>query len=366
MSQRSLHHSTLGGVTDWHGRYFAFHISTQPFFRSDVYVGPSSVFDSLVDPTVSGLLCSSPSASDFDASQHPLPLTVVQGVNRRHFQLRLVFTKFCRRRPTVQERALAFDFPGDLLSQLSDSVVDFLLGQFSSPVKAIVAVGREIDSYMQHDWGQSRPKHACTDDDSPVPVAKYLKVSGIESARPPLSVYATARDTWTRFAHYKSTRLAAGPDALAAKADSAEVPTYLWDDRITFLLGKTHLTARESGILERFCSRLHRVWVRRVSRLWWRWWDHHSAAICQRVPVFWDHIFQAGVTAVVHAARSTFWDWPFGSAPFFWRWAEEGVVSFTAWLREESVTSSGPCVGTISSANEMVPRYLGYGASPLV
>ena len=109
----------------------------------------------------------------------------------------------------------------------------------------------------------------------------------------------------------------------AAKSDDADVPTFLWDDRVAFLRQRTTLSTleqRASNILRRT---MHLAWVRNVSSSWWLWWKAWKSTIVQQEPVHWTLIRAAGAAAVCQASASDFWEWKSGSTPFFWRWDAE-------------------------------------------
>jgi hypothetical protein len=61
----------------------------------------------------------------------------------------------------------------------------------------------------------------------------------------------------------------------AAKEDGAEIPFFLWDDRLAVLLGFDTSEAFPSSVrrgLEGLRTLAHAWWVRSVRRLWWRYW----------------------------------------------------------------------------------------------
>jgi hypothetical protein len=108
----------------------------------------------------------------------------------------------------------------------------------------------------------------------------------------------------------------------AVKAENAEIPTFLWDDRIAFLRKQSHLSTLEVAASNVIRNALHRHWTKLVVRSWWEWWTQHQEHIKHVEPRYWKVIFQAGVCAVDQAKASSYWEWKGGSGVFFWRWDE--------------------------------------------
>ncbi|KAL7574515.1 hypothetical protein ACA910_015871 [Epithemia clementina (nom. ined.)] len=105
----------------------------------------------------------------------------------------------------------------------------------------------------------------------------------------------------------------------ATKADDAEIPSHLWDERIWAYGPLGHLSREDfSFVVEKLRNLLHRVWVRRVRKDFWEWWRRNSSLrkISGRGP----HrpSLEAGLAALNHAELSSWWDWDRGSSPFFW------------------------------------------------
>eukprot|EP00978_Attheya_sp_CCMP212_P029827 scaffold107351_cov30-Attheya_sp.AAC.1 len=113
----------------------------------------------------------------------------------------------------------------------------------------------------------------------------------------------------------------------ATKADDAEVPVDLWDDRIVHrVFGVNVSLARKEEItnclntIRKFALRFWRLKVARDFRTWWidyaKKEKKHGRVVPRR------ELLDAGVEALRYAAGVSWWQWDSGSAPFFWRWEE--------------------------------------------
>jgi len=111
-----------------------------------------------------------------------------------------------------------------------------------------------------------------------------------------------------------------------AKEDGAEVPVFIWNDRVASALrasgagGLEERHLRALGLLRRAA---HRWWVKAIVSSWWAYWRSFKGRIRGAEPAHWREVGLAGALAVGHAAQSDFWDWLNGSGIFFWRWPEE-------------------------------------------
>eukprot|EP00978_Attheya_sp_CCMP212_P008743 scaffold20529_cov53-Attheya_sp.AAC.4 len=113
----------------------------------------------------------------------------------------------------------------------------------------------------------------------------------------------------------------------ATKADDAEVPVDLWDDRIVHrVFGVNVSLARKEEItnglntIRKFALKFWRLKVARDFRTWWIDYAEKEKKH-GRVPR--RELLDAGVEALRYAAGALWWQWDSGSAPFFWRWEEE-------------------------------------------
>jgi hypothetical protein len=122
----------------------------------------------------------------------------------------------------------------------------------------------------------------------------------------------------------------------AVKSDKAKIPTHLWDDRIQsglFRLGNKVPDKGLGPLITPLRRGSHRYWVRTVERSFWDWWDadvlrRESEGLppCERS-------LEAGRAALRHARLSNWWEWPGGSAPFFWRLSQEWQKDFRDGLK---------------------------------
>ena len=115
--------------------------------------------------------------------------------------------------------------------------------------------------------------------------------------------------------------------AKATKSDDAEVPVYLWNQRVLEGLDWIRDTLRHTHELEKTLRKfevamrtmrkfLLRIWVNKVGRDFQQWFDKR-AFLSQEEKA---QVYQDGCRAVEYAKRCTWWDWTRGSAVFFWRW----------------------------------------------
>ena len=104
----------------------------------------------------------------------------------------------------------------------------------------------------------------------------------------------------------------------AARADDAEVPKWMWNDRIDNLLkGRVERTILDKAleiIREKFG---HRIWVRRVVESFWSWRRGDSKHALEIASL------EGGMDAMRQATCSSWWEWDQGSRIHFWRWPEE-------------------------------------------
>jgi hypothetical protein len=114
----------------------------------------------------------------------------------------------------------------------------------------------------------------------------------------------------------------------AVKADDAETPTFLWDDRI-WTLGY-HVPCQRSTHLRRFANRCPLTAIRDFSLRWWRRRVLKSLLgyLCNAHGPQWSHNPDArhekevGADCLRRAAGADWWEWRQGSTLMFWRWPE--------------------------------------------
>ena len=82
--------------------------------------------------------------------------------------------------------------------------------------------------------------------------------------------------------------------------------------------------------LDRLRMLLLKYWKALVAKGFGTWCQHQRRkAKDEGVPVDLEAI-RIGAAALAYAAEATWWEWPRGSAPFFWNWPEE----YQALIRE--------------------------------
>jgi hypothetical protein len=122
----------------------------------------------------------------------------------------------------------------------------------------------------------------------------------------------TVLDTRRRFRYYIPPDPEDLRNSKATKADDAEIPVHLWNDRLAYLVGALRLSEaqkRRLGFLGR-CT--HRYWIRRVREAWWTWWRENKSLLHLVEPKYWREIGRRGMAAVNYASLSSFWDWIWG------------------------------------------------------
>ncbi|GKY95914.1 hypothetical protein MPSEU_000552000 [Mayamaea pseudoterrestris] len=278
-----IRHSELGGVTNGE---FVVHLATRsdaPLAKLPQEVGVRMYLASIIDKTANGVPCSPPTnAEDVLVDLRQLgDRYVVPSVFSR--------TGFVRRKLSSKEVNLVWDLPATITKSCPPRLVERLVEEVRLPFKIRVhalsvltdfsdalATGEPARSVIKEQAGDSQP--------------------GLKSK------------------HEEN----AGRDAKATKADDAEVPRWLWNERL-HLLDKgasEEEVKRIDQVLERFRGRLHARWVRNLSRSFWRWVCVERTA-GRFVP---RQAISAGLAAIGHALKSDWWEWKGGSAPFFWRW----------------------------------------------
>jgi hypothetical protein len=105
----------------------------------------------------------------------------------------------------------------------------------------------------------------------------------------------------------------------AVKADDANIPTYLWDERI--LPGVDTEVSDEEGVaaLNTLRRVMLRYWKNKVFSEFFKWFEAQAWESEEDK----EKILQAGKTAIKFAMKASWWDWDGGSGIFFWRWPPE-------------------------------------------
>ena len=116
----------------------------------------------------------------------------------------------------------------------------------------------------------------------------------------------------------------------ATKSDDAEVPVYLWDDRICEKLGIRGIDDQAKSVkaLNVIRRAALRYWKRLVCSDFWQWWRSQRFDQDNGDITLQDRTLRAGLSALAHASQPSWWDWDKGSSPFFWRMPD------AQWMRE--------------------------------
>ena len=137
----------------------------------------------------------------------------------------------------------------------------------------------------------------------------------------------------------------------AVKVDDSDVPTHLWDLRISLVLQSPTL------LLDRLRDFMHRVACRRVFRSLtaylarthptnWTSWVHQSVnrggSYSYSFPSAFLRDLAKGRAALHHYVDSSWWKWTRGSALLFWRWPPSSIESardgFRIWISSQLPT----------------------------
>jgi hypothetical protein len=107
----------------------------------------------------------------------------------------------------------------------------------------------------------------------------------------------------------------------AAKADDAEVPKHIWNDRIDSFLKNRIRRDLLDAALESIRKLGHKWWLHLVIRSFWRWRRGPSIYARQGASL------EGGLDAIRRATCSSWWEWDHGSRIHFWRWPEEYLAT---------------------------------------
>lgn len=138
----------------------------------------------------------------------------------------------------------------------------------------------------------------------------------------------------------KDSRSSSGLDqnAVAVKADDAEIPKYLWDERVILGLPGRKLNDKTRNALENIRTLATRFWQRRVL-------DSYLAYMRRKHGLDWAGLGRveemsadtelrrdviAGLDGLTRTWKTDWWEWLGGSRLFFWRWPE----NYQTWARD--------------------------------
>lgn len=313
----TFRHWELGGVTDG---VFTVRVAMRQELRESQPrkpLGPEVTLSQVLNPTVLG------KPSSLEVWSHGSKNTA-QGLlsfERRHGRVLApsVTTKseYVERLLTTGELLAALDVPGERVKgagkeaaerwkeelklpfKVRGEVCEWLYELLASPAVAATGGGAS-------DYSNPRKRRIEMTEGSPQHKRPW--------ADPELTSTGTGASL-TEEPHKKDTQA----NQKAAKHDDAEVPVSLWNERARAGSG-VMLT---DGQLDRIRECLLRYWKRLVARdfgHWCRKQREGARVLGQPINTEW---IRTGASALRFAADATWWDWPSGSAPFFWRWAEE-------------------------------------------
>mmetsp|Transcript_8332 Transcript_8332/g.12121 ORF Transcript_8332/g.12121 Transcript_8332/m.12121 type:complete len:644 (-) Transcript_8332:24-1955(-) len=249
-------------------------------------------------------------------------------------------TKWCKRKLGCDEWLQVLDFPVGVMKALEKKEKELLVKDKSVlPLKVLSAVSREL---------QLR----CTVTDSAAhaeEVEKVLETGGHGMGGVVGNVEAVPMiEVGIPKPAVEIDRM-----AMATKSDDAEVPEYLWDDRLLagLELTKTTEALRALGKLRELFLRW---WKRKVTSSFLVWWlsrrhkgaqmitpsrlihfDPRSARYAWRAKGQKQYkvmrnqrravdrsLAEDAADAIRRSSNSSWWEWTDGSFPFFWRWPE--------------------------------------------
>jgi hypothetical protein len=130
----------------------------------------------------------------------------------------------------------------------------------------------------------------------------------------------TTLDTRRHFRYYIPPVPEDLQNSKATKGDDAEIPVHLWNNCLAYLVGAVRLSEEQERRLGFLWRCTHHYWIRCVRESWWTWWRENKSLLGLVEPKHWWEIGRRGMAAVNYASLSSFWDWDWGSAVFFWRW----------------------------------------------
>lgn len=363
----TLSHSSLGGVTSFRRRLQVLRPQSLPggFVLKDSE-GVNAVASSVIDarsPLVDWLDVEEPGVgSAFDPRRDLLDWGgLMEG---KRFALPTAFRRsgWVQRELSPKEALRACDVPPSLSCRLPEAAQAALVRSLGSPVKVLAWVAHSFCLWrvgleeLEVDLGSGEERAEEILHGTPVQEVRSRGIENFGNVASP-TVGSTIRSTvgsspptpltmgkGGRFEGQNDQGFPCGStcdmglrskerDAMhadagvrAAKEDGAEIPYFLWDDRLASHLGLESSEAfddRTRAALATIRRAAHGWWVQAVRRSWWAYWKAYQRAIRQVEPVYWRDIGLAGARAVSYAAQSSFWEWTNGSGLFFWRWPEE-------------------------------------------
>lgn len=310
----SFRHRELGGVTDGE---FAVRVATRQELGESWPrdpVGPEAVLSQILNPTVSG----KPSSLEVWTEGSSNTALGLLSYGRRHARVLaptvIPGVTYVERPLTTDELLAALDVPAERVREVAPEVAQRWKEELKLPFKVrgevcewlydLLTGSPRIPNGDLQDCGQRKRKAKETE-------GPLCKKPRFDEAHESAEAQVSAGEEY----HRKDTQ----SSQKAAKHDDAEVPVELWNERAR-KDSQLKLTDEE---LDRMRECLLRYWKRLIARNFGEFCRslREEARLLRRtVNIDW---IRTGAAALGFAADATWWDWPLGSAPFFWRWPSE-------------------------------------------
>ncbi|KAL7581014.1 hypothetical protein ACA910_005823 [Epithemia clementina (nom. ined.)] len=267
-------------------------------------------------------------------------------------------TKTCKRPLTPREVSHCLDVPATVTRIWKDEMFVVINKHLTHPVKVAVVLGRCVRRYFTalDNFANPRNKHvretSSIDDQAETRLLKRCKfnvrIDRVTRGEGKTATMTTIHHAISKMQGYQQHCLDIASTMAtesAVKHDKADVPTYLWDQRVAYLLDIAMIEPVHLRAFDLLRRLLLRRWRRNVLRSWTAW---HAAAqphIQRENEELWKIVCKRGIAACRHACDATFWNWERGSAPFFWRWPTE-------YARDVALGCSPLWIGAPSAAIE--------------
>lgn len=304
----TLQHSELGGVTN--GRHHV-RIATRDEIGEitpRAPVGTNATLNQILDPTLSGKPCD---GEDSMEGGDNTPSGLLDW-SRRHSAVvaPTVYSSspYVERCLSVRELLSALDAPTEKVKAATGPELSQWARELTLPFK----VRREVCEWLYILVTQRDPNESSTMGKAKRPAegpfgpeAKRLRRAEENPVEKTCSIPPQGVSSNDPQSQQK-----------AAKHDDAEVPVALWNDRVR-QGSRLTLTDQELDLIRNL---LLTYWKKLVARNFASWcWRTREEAKLKNEEADREQI-RSGAAALAFAAEATWWDWPKGSAPFFWNW----------------------------------------------
>jgi hypothetical protein len=319
----STSHVESGGVTDGHWTLRFYLNSNISWYPSNFPSLACRDLSSIINSTVShGLPCPPPPPLTNLAVHQLRPNTFHGGGlfpfahRTSYFVVPSIFTisRWARRHLTAEETLLALDVSDVQIKELSSAERKMLCNDtFFLPGKTTTTILQFLATSIDQQTSPPLPVACCPLEDKDSSVDMFS--SNLSDL--PLSLPPTVPDN--RILHTLKS----------VKADNAEVPVYLWNDRIWPETPAHVQNALDT--LRRWRLRLWRV-DRKNDFLKWFVSHHGVSPSDDRTRFSFTAIrdLHAGKDCLRRCMGATWWEWSAGSRPHFWRWP----VNYQAAIRD--------------------------------